>query len=57
MIGKIHPEIATHQDDGRDDNRSANETEACRDVHGEASATHYARAAHGSASRNLAGAA
>ena len=41
MIGKIHAEIATHQDDGRDDYRSADETEACRDVHGEASATQY----------------
>ena len=43
MIGKVHSEVAAHEDDRRNDHRSAKETEACRDVHGEVSETHYAR--------------
>jgi hypothetical protein len=54
MIGKVHSEVAAHEDDRRDDNRSAKEAKACRDIHGKGPKRNTG-ATRGGASGNLAG--
>jgi hypothetical protein len=45
VIGKVHSEIAAHEDDRRNDDRSANETQTGRDIHGRVYPQRDARAA------------